>query len=214
MRAGWKPAVLLPRAVGETENPRVTAIAVLAPGYGGTAEQSILRALIRDLAPLGIIGRGLTFSTRGSRPSRDYASEIDELRQARDTLLAAHAGARVILIGRSFGGRICTFLAEREPPDALVLLGHPIRPPGRPRPRDEAALRAVTCPALVVQGDRDALGPLECLEEIALQNPRVEIAPIAGAEHSFGRKEGEAVARAVAWLAARFGSGALTSVGG
>jgi len=64
----------------------------------------------------------------------------------------------------------------------------------------------VTCPTLIVQGDRDELGPLACLEEIARQNPRVEIAVIAGANHSFGRQESEAVARAVAWLDARLGS--------
>ena len=53
---------------------------------------------------------------------------------------------RVVLIGRSFGGRMCTRVAAVEPPAALVLLGHPIAPRNRPRPDDEAALQLRACP--------------------------------------------------------------------
>lgn len=173
--------------------------AVLAPGYGGTAEQPILQKLASALATFEIASRAITFRTRGTRPSKEYASEIEDLRAARDALrLAGHE--RVALVGRSFGGRIAAFVAEREPPDALAILGHPIAPPRRPRPRDEAALAAVTCPTLVVQGDEDELGPFAVLERIAAGNPRIDLVRIAGAGHDFGRREGEAVATASRWL--------------
>lgn len=178
----------------------MSAAAVLAPGYGGTAEQPILRALATGLEAEGIPAKAITFSTRGSRPSRDYATELGELRAARDALRAEGATA-VALVGRSFGGRMCAFLAALEPPEALVILGHPIAPPGRPRPRDEAALEAVACPTLVVQGERDELGPLAVLERIAGRNPRIDLVRIAGAGHAFGRGEAEAVRSAVRWLA-------------
>jgi predicted alpha/beta-hydrolase family hydrolase len=173
--------------------------AVLAPGYGGTAKQPILVALVRALASYDIGSRAVTFATRGSRPSRDYASELDDLRQAREALRAA-GNDRIALVGRSFGGRMCAFLAEREPPDALVILGHPIAPPNKPRPRDEAALATIACPTLVVQGDRDELGPLSVLERIAGGNPRIDLVRIAGAGHEFGAHEPEAVSAAVRWL--------------
>ena len=173
--------------------------AVLAPGYGGTAQQPILRALAAALGAFAIGTRAVTFRTRGARPSRDYAVELDDLRAARDTLRAA-GNERIALVGRSFGGRIAAFLAEREPPDALVVLAHPIAPPKRPRPRDEAALAAATCPTLVVQGDRDELGPFAVLERIAANNPRIDLVRIAGAGHDFGPKEPEAVAAAARWL--------------
>ena len=105
------------------------------------------------------------------------------------------------MIGRSFGGRICAFLAQTEPPDALVVLGYPIAPPGRPRPKDESALAAITCPTLIVQGDQDDLGPLAVLERLAAVNPRLELAVIPGAKHSYGAEESRAVEAAVAWLA-------------
>jgi predicted alpha/beta-hydrolase family hydrolase len=124
---------------------------------------------------------------------------MQDLRTARDQLRTA-GYERIALVGRSFGGRISAFLAEREPPDALVVLGHPIAPPKRPRPRDEAALAATTCPTLVVQGEHDELGPFAVLERIAANNPRIDLVRIAGAGHDFGPSEPEAVAAAARWL--------------
>jgi predicted alpha/beta-hydrolase family hydrolase len=175
--------------------------AVLAPGYGGTAEQPLLRKLAARLEADGVATSRITFSTK--RPSRGYATEKQELRAARDALVS-RAGGPVALIGRSFGGRMCAFLAAEEPPDALVILGHPISPPGRPRPDDEAALLGIGCPTLVVQGDHDELGPLAVLERIAGQNPRIDLVVLRGAVHDYGTHEGEAIDAAARWLSSVF----------
>ncbi|MEP7004188.1 MAG: alpha/beta family hydrolase [Chloroflexota bacterium] len=171
--------------------------AVLVPGYGGTAEQPLLKRLATRLEADGVMTSRITFSMK--RPSRGYQSEKDELRAARDAVVAK-AGGPVALIGRSFGGRMCAFLAADEPPDALVILGHPIAPPGRPRPADEAALLGMRCPTLVVQGDHDELGPLAVLERIAGQNPRIDLIVLRGATHEFGKHEAEAIDAAARWL--------------
>ncbi len=171
--------------------------AVLAPGYGGTAEQPLLRKLAARLETDGIATSRIAFSTK--RPSRGYVTEKQELRAARDALVA-RSGGPVALVGRSFGGRMCAFLAAEEPPDALVILGHPISPPGRPRAADEAALLGMACPTLVVQGDRDELGPLAVLERIAGQNPRVDLVVLRGAGHEYGTHESEAIEAAARWL--------------
>ena len=170
-------------------------IAVLAPGYGGTAEQPLLKKLAARLEAERVPCARVTFSTRGSRPSKGYETELADLRAARDA-----GSGPVVLIGRSFGGRMCAFLAEQEPPAALIVLGHPISPPNRARPRDEAALAAVTCPTLIVQGDRDELGPLPVLERIAAANPRIELSVLPNTGHDLGKAEGEAIERTVRWL--------------
>lgn len=176
----------------------MTRAAVLAPGYGGTAEQGILRALARALQRFDIASSAITFRTRGKRSGRGYVSELEDLRAARDALRAENE--KIALVGRSFGGRMCAFLAAVEPPDALAILGHPISPPGRPRPADEEALQGMRCPTLVVQGQRDELGPLAVLQRIALVNPLVDLAVIEGAGHDFGAKESEAVEQVARWL--------------
>ncbi|HEY2595961.1 MAG TPA: alpha/beta family hydrolase [Chloroflexota bacterium] len=182
------------RPGGVTE---LSLAAVLAPGYGGSAEQPILRAMAAELTRVGIAPHAMSFSRK--RPVGDFTPELDDLRRVRDAFI--HAGAtRVALVGRSFGGRMCARLAAIEPPPALVLLGHPISPPNHPRPDDEAALAAVSCPTLIVQGDRDHLGPLDILERIAAQNSQIEIVVLTGAGHQFGARQAEGLRRAADWL--------------
>jgi predicted alpha/beta-hydrolase family hydrolase len=175
----------------------VTAGAVLAPGYGGSADQPILVELASRLEGLGIVALRLAFSRQ--RPSGDFAAELDDLRRVRD-VLRNEGMQKVALVGRSFGGRMCTRLAALEPPDALVVLGHPISPRNRPRLDDEAALAAVSCPTLIVQGEHDALGPLVVLRRIAATNPHVEIHVLKGVGHQFGKRQDAGLQHAAAWL--------------
>ncbi len=95
---------------------------------------------------------------------------------------------------------MCAFLAALEPPDALVIVGHPISPPARPRPRDEEALAGVRCPTLVVQGDRDELGPVAVLQRIAAGNPLIDLVVLSGAGHELGSHEREAAEHVARWL--------------
>lgn len=155
------------------------------------------------LSELGITSRRISFTRK--RPVEDFGPELLEVGEARDALLAQGFG-RVALIGRSFGGRMCTRLAALETPAALVLLGHPISPPRRPRPLDEAALEAVRCPTLIVQGSRDELGPLAVLQRIAATNTCIELHVLEGAGHNFGGRATEAVSVAAQWLAQRGGA--------
>jgi predicted alpha/beta-hydrolase family hydrolase len=146
--------------------------------------------------------RGITtepISYSRGRPSGDFGAELDDVRRARDRLIE-NGAERVALVGRSFGGRMCARLAAAEPPAALVLLGHPISPPRRPRPDDEAALAAVRCPTLIVQGDRDVLGPLAVLQRIGSVNQALEICVLKDVGHQFGPRQAEGVERAAAWL--------------
>jgi predicted alpha/beta-hydrolase family hydrolase len=155
-----------------------------------------------------ILPRAISYSR--ARPGGDLGMELDDVRRARDLLLADGV-ERVALVGRSFGGRLSTRLAAVEPPPALVVLGHPISPRGRPRPEDEAALAAVRCPTLIVQGEHDALGPLNVLERIAAANPSIEIYVLKGVGHQFGPRQAEGLEYAAAWLAKTFGQSRLAS---
>ena len=174
--------------------------AVLAPGYGGSAQQAIVVAMAAALRAVDIRAEPISFSR--ARPGRAFAPELDDVRQARDRL-AAEGARRIALVGRSFGSRVCARLAVVETPAALVLLGHPIAPRNRPRPDDEAALEAVTCSTLIVQGDGDPLGPLEVLQRIARVNQSIELFVLPGVGHQFGARQREGIEYAAAWLARR-----------
>lgn len=68
--------------------------------------------------------------------------------------------SRLVLGGKSMGGRIASMLLAERPELAkgLVCLGYPFHPPGRPEVLRVAHLERVGCPALICQGERDALG--------------------------------------------------------
>jgi uncharacterized protein len=150
--------------------------------------------MARALAACDVEPKAISYSR--ARPGGDLSPEISEVRAARDELEAD----RVALVGRSFGGRVCTRLAALETPAALVVLGHPISPRNRPRPDDEAALAAVRCRTLIVQGDHDPLGPLEVLERIARSNKGVEIYVLKDTGHNFGKRQAEGVTYAADWV--------------
>lgn len=164
--------------------------AILVPGFNGTARQPLLVKLKAALKAEGIAAKAITL--RGGRPTPGLLPEIAQLKKA-----AAGADA---LVGRSFGGRVCARLAVLEPPKALVLLGFPLRPPGKPRPLDEAALRALTCPTLILQGADDELGDPALIRKVVRGNRAIALEVIEGAGHAFGRHESAVIARAARWL--------------
>jgi predicted alpha/beta-hydrolase family hydrolase len=106
-------------------------------------------------------------------------------------------------VGRSFGGRVCLRLGRQRP---VVLLGFPVRPPGRPRPEDEAALLSWRAAGLILQGSKDELGPLDVLEPLVRKNRKLRLEVVEGAGHSFGRQEAAVLDRAAAWLFERLGA--------
>jgi predicted alpha/beta-hydrolase family hydrolase len=150
-----------------------------------------------ELDRVGIQPQTMAFTR--SRPAGDFTPELEDLRRTRARLVDEGATS-VALVGRSFGGRMCARLAAVEPPDALILLGYPISPPNRPRPDDEAALAAATCPTLIVQGDRDTLGPLVVLRRIAADNAHIQIVVLTGVGHQFGARQAEGLRSAADWL--------------
>lgn len=161
---------------------------VLLPGFGGRADQPILTKLEARL----------DFACARLAPPR--LPLTPGLEAYVDWLEAEAPRGKLAIVGRSFGGRLAVRLAARRQLEAIVLLGFPVRPPKKPRPLDEAALAAVSCPTLIVQGTKDALGPLKVLRPIVEANPNLSLLELPGAGHSFGAKEKGALDAAAAWL--------------
>lgn len=164
---------------------------VLLPGFNGAARQPILVAVAKAVADR--FSAEFPGLPRG-RPSPGFSRELAHL--------AAHLAPRTVpsIVGRSFGGRVALRHALTHRVRALVLLGFPVRPPGRPRPDDEAALLAVRVPTLIVQGDADEKGRLEVLQPLVAKNRSLQLEVLEGAGHSFGRHEARAVELAVQFL--------------
>lgn len=164
---------------------------VLLPGFGGRADQPILTRLSARLEALALT------CLRRAPPRLKLTPGLEEYGAWLDAELIDVRGP-LLVVGRSFGGRLAIRLAARRKLEGVVLLGFPIRPPGKARPLDEAALAALKCPAWIAQGTRDPLGPMKVLRKFAR---RAELYPVSGAGHDFGAKEKVTLDAAAAWIA-------------
>ena len=65
---------------------------------------------------------------------------------------------RLVIGGKSMGGRIASMIADEAQVAGLVCLGYPFHPPGKPENLRIDHLRNLKTPALFLQGTRDSLG--------------------------------------------------------
>ena len=98
-------------------------------------------------------------------------------------------GNRLAIGGKSMGGRIASQVAatpENAPDiDALVFLGYPLHPPGRPDKMRDAHLPQIKAPMLFVQGSRDAFGsPDELRAVFEKHHLKPTLYVVEGGDHS------------------------------
>jgi predicted alpha/beta-hydrolase family hydrolase len=110
-------------------------------------------------------------------------------------------GKRIIIGGRSMGGRVASMLAaEGCACDGLLLFAYPLHPAGQPERLRDAHLPKIRVPVLCVNGTRDALCE-RSLMEAALASVRTKwrMHWLEGKDHSFAVTDdvGELAAR---WL--------------
>ena len=110
------------------------------------------------------------------------------------------AGKKLIIGGRSMGGRVASMLAaEAFACDGLVLLAYPLHPAGQPERLRDAHLPKIEVPVLCINGTRDALCERPLMEAaLASVKTRWQMRWLEGKDHSF------AVTDAVGEIAARW----------
>lgn len=110
---------------------------------------------------------------------------------------------RVIIGGRSMGGRAASMLAaDGFECDGLLLLAYPLHPAGKPEKLRDAHLPQIKVPVLCFNGTRDELCTRELMEKALSGLENWQMHWLEGAGHSFRArdlKELAAVSRD--WLA-------------
>ena len=173
---------------------------LLAHGAGADMNAATLTTVADALAAAKVPSLRFNFPYRAAgrrapdRPAvleaavREAAAEL-----ARRTKLPA---SRLVLGGRSMGGRICSMVAADPEagtgadPDGsalgLVLLGYPLHPPGRPEKLRVEHFARLRVPALFVSGTRDAFGtPQELKRETKKLKGPVSFHWIETGDHGF-----------------------------
>ncbi len=116
---------------------------------------------------------------KGGAPDREPIL-IDSWRE-----VIAHLGGgdRLVIGGKSMGGRIASLVADEARVRGLVCLGYPFHPPGQPKRLRVKHLEDLRTPTLIVQGTRDTFGRREDVRGYKL-SPRIRIEWIEDGDHS------------------------------
>ncbi len=184
---------------------------VLAHGAGSDLRADFMEEFARGLADegFGVARFNFAYMEQGKKaPDRQPVLE-ETYRSVLDQLVAEHAPDKVAIGGKSLGGRIASHTAAGGGVDALVYLGYPLHPPGRPDRIRDGHLRELDVPMLFVEGTRDPFCPLDTLGQVRKSlRAANEVFVVEDGDHSLkvrkssGRSTAEAWAQAIAGVAA------------
>jgi uncharacterized protein len=175
------------RVSGALRAPKGAGVFVaLAHGAGGDMRAPLLVAVADGLAERGhaTLLFNFLYKEQGKK-APDRAPVLEQTWRAVAAWARPRAG-RLVLGGKSMGGRYASIIAAKgEPCDALVFLGYPLHPAGRPEKLRDEHLPRVPAPMLFVQGTRDPLCRLDLLEPVlARVGPRARLFVVDGGDHS------------------------------
>jgi uncharacterized protein len=163
---------------------------VLAHGAGAGQRHPFMVAIARGLQERGfeVVTFDFPYVTQ-KRKVPDRAPVLEAcFERVIDQARALASSNRIIVAGKSMGGRMATHLMARgvEGLAGVVALGYPLHPPGRPDQLRDEHLPRIAAPVLIVQGERDTFGtPGELAPVIKRMKAAVTLHVIAGGDHSF-----------------------------
>lgn len=178
-------------AYPQTRAPGPATAVILAPGAGIDMNSAFLSAMHEGLAAHGSVTVKFNFPYKElGRRAPDPAPVLEScytrvLERIRgDPQIAP---ARVVIGGKSLGGRIASHLAAQGQEVAgLILLGYPLHPPGKMERLRVAHLDKIRAPMLFFAGTRDPLCNLALLRQTLERLPApIELHVIEGGDHSF-----------------------------
>jgi predicted alpha/beta-hydrolase family hydrolase len=178
--------------------------ALFFPGAGSAASHPSLVAIEAALAPLPVRRADFPYRREGRR-APDRAPKLLACVVEEAALLAAEvdvAPERIVLGGRSMGGRMCSMaVADGLPAAGLVLISYPLHPPGKPDKLRIEHLPALDVPCLFISGTRDAFGTPEELEHhtAAIPGPVTHVW-IEGKGHDLKGQDGRLAEEVHAWV--------------
>ena len=175
---------------------------LLAPGAGADRDQSALVAVDRAVTGAGgeVVRMDFPYRKAGRRAPDKPAVLVKAVNEEATALRARTA--RLVLGGRSMGGRMCSMaVADGLEAEGLVLMSYPLHPPGRPDKLRTDHFPALKVPCLFVSGTRDAFGSAAELEVAAsaMRGP-VSFEWIEGKDHALRGADAAVADIVVAWL--------------
>jgi predicted alpha/beta-hydrolase family hydrolase len=171
---------------------------VFAHGAGGPMASAFMATVARGIAEHGI---------RVVRFEFPYMAEKRKRPDPQNVLLDAWRAVvrevgnpqRMVIGGKSMGGRMASMVADELNVAGLLCFGYPFHPPGQPQKLRTGHLMDLRTPALIVQGTRDAFGTPADVESYGLSS-NITVLWIEGGDHSLKGGLPRAIAEGVKFI--------------
>ncbi|MEZ9041833.1 MULTISPECIES: alpha/beta family hydrolase [unclassified Vibrio] len=160
---------------------------IFAHGAGAGMEHEFMQSVAKGLAFKGI--RVIRFNfpymiKRAEDGKRRPPDRAPKLLEAYQDIIGQVDADKLVIGGKSMGGRMASHLSELDKVAAMACLGFPFHPPGKPEKYKGEHLAELAKPCLILQGERDTFGKREEFADFDLSDSiRVEFIP--DGDHSF-----------------------------
>ncbi|PMG17046.1 alpha/beta hydrolase [Vibrio splendidus] len=160
---------------------------VFAHGAGAGMDHEFMQSVAKGLAFKGI--RVIRFNfpymiKRAEDGKRRPPDRAPKLLEAYQDIIKQCDADKLVIGGKSMGGRMASHLSEVDKVAAMACLGFPFHPPGKPEKYKGEHLAELQKPCLILQGERDTFGKREEFTDFDLSDSiRVEFIP--DGDHSF-----------------------------
>ena len=180
---------------------------LFAHGAGGAMDTPWMNRVASGLGKRGIRVVRFEFPYMAARRTSGKRGAPDRqpvLLDAFKRVIEEHGGGpRVAIGGKSMGGRMASLIADEVEAHALICLGYPFHPPGKPQQLRTEHLAKLKTPALILQGTRDPFGTEAEVPAYKLSK-KIRVEWLPDGDHSFkpraasGRTEADNLEEAIA----------------
>ncbi|MCY9826549.1 alpha/beta fold hydrolase [Vibrio chagasii] len=160
---------------------------IFAHGAGAGMDHEFMQSVAKGLAFKGIRVVRFNFPymiKRAEDGKRRPPDRAPKLLEAYQEIIEQTDADKLVIGGKSMGGRMASHLSELDKVSAVACLGFPFHPPGKPENYKGEHLASLQKPCLILQGERDTFGKREEFADFDLSDSiRVEFIP--DGDHSF-----------------------------
>jgi predicted alpha/beta-hydrolase family hydrolase len=180
---------------------------LFAHGAGGAMDTPFMNIVARALGQRGLrvvrfefpyMAARRTSGKKGGAPDRQPV-----LLETFKSVVEEHGGgAKVIVGGKSMGGRMASMIADEVGARGLLVFGYPFHPPGKPTQLRTAHLEHLKTPSLILQGTKDIFGTRDDVAGYTL-SPKIRVEWMEGGDHSLKGRVPDAIEAAATFIRSR-----------
>jgi len=193
------------------DGPKTAAKSFLfAHGAGAPMDSAFMDRVAKGLAAsdIRVIRFEFPYMQRRRETGKGGAPDQGRLlmQSFREVIERQGGGSKLVIGGKSMGGRIASMVADDAAVRGVVCMGYPFHPPGNPEKTRTKHLETLRTPTLILQGTRDTFGRPEDVAGYKLSHA-IRIEWLEDGDHSFkprarsGRTEADNIQTAIAHVA-------------